>query len=153
MVRQHLPPAPCSVSRPCRLHSSRPDLRIQRRQIGVLVMELPVVHAVRVITRSLAVRFHMTLILLVVFSAGVGSSYGLLRVWVCSMPGRYVFAVLLGYILFVLGVRLWLWYAQKTLPLQSRLRGDDRLADEPTRSTLWPWLPGPRRAPSRSPRY
>jgi hypothetical protein len=79
-------------------------------------VKAPVIHAISVITRSLWVRFHMTLILLLVLLAGIGSSFVLLRLGVHSMPGRYVLAVLLGYALFVFGVRLWLWYAQRALP-------------------------------------
>jgi hypothetical protein len=79
-------------------------------------VKAPIVHAVSVITRSLWVRFHMTLILLLVLLSGIGSSVVLLRLGVRSMPVRYVLAVLLGYALFLLGVRLWLWYAQKALP-------------------------------------
>jgi hypothetical protein len=76
----------------------------------------PVLHAVSVITRSLWVRFHMSLILLLVSFAGIGSSFVLLRLGVRSMPARYTFAVLLGYLLFLSGVRFWLWYARRTLP-------------------------------------
>lgn len=79
-------------------------------------VKAPVLHAVSVITRSLWVRFHMTLILLAVVLAGVGSSFVLLRLGVRSMPVRYVLAVLLGYALFLPGVRLWLCYARKALP-------------------------------------
>ncbi len=79
-------------------------------------VKAPVVHAVTVITRSLWVRFHMTVLLLAVLLAGIGSSFVLLRLGVHSMPGRYVLAVLLGYALFVVGVRLWLWYAGRALP-------------------------------------
>jgi hypothetical protein len=79
-------------------------------------VKAPVVHAVSVITRSLWVRSHMSLILLMVLLAGIGSSVVLRRLGVRSMPGRYVLAVLLGYALFLLGVRLWLWYAQGALP-------------------------------------
>ena len=79
-----------------------------------------VVHAVSVITRSPWVRFHMSLILLVVFLAGIGTSFALLRVGVRSMPIRYVTAVLVGYLLFLLGVRLWLWFVRKSLPLLER---------------------------------
>jgi len=79
-------------------------------------VKAPVIHAVSVITRSLWVRFHMTLILLLVLIAGIGGNFVLMKLGVRSMPGRYVLAVLLGYALFLLGVRLWLWYAQKALP-------------------------------------
>jgi hypothetical protein len=75
-----------------------------------------VLHAVSVITRSFWVRFHMGLILIVVLLGGVGSSYVLLRLGVRSLPGRYVVAVVVGYGLFLLCVRLWLWYAGKVLP-------------------------------------
>jgi hypothetical protein len=79
-------------------------------------MKAPVRHAVSVLTRSLWVRFHMALILLMVFLAGNASSFALLKLGVRSMPARYVLAVLLGYALFLVGVRLWLWYAQEALP-------------------------------------
>jgi hypothetical protein len=79
-------------------------------------VKAPVIHAASVVTRSLWVRFHMTLILLGVLLAGSASSFLLLRLGVHSMPVRYVLAVLLGYALFLAGVRLWLWYAQKVLP-------------------------------------
>ena len=58
----------------------------------------------------------MSVILLVVFVAGIGTSFILLRLGVRSMPVRYVTAVLLGYVLFLLGVRLWLWYVRRSLP-------------------------------------
>jgi hypothetical protein len=58
----------------------------------------------------------MGLILFVVFLAGIGTSFALLRVGVRSMPARYVTAVVLGYVLFLLGVRLWLWFVRKSLP-------------------------------------
>jgi hypothetical protein len=62
-------------------------------------VKAPVIRAVSVITRSLWVRFHRSLILLMVLLAGIGSSIVLRRLGVRSMPGRYVFAVLLGYAL------------------------------------------------------
>lgn len=79
-------------------------------------MKPAVLHAVSVITRSLWVRFHMSVILLVLFLAGIGTNFILLRLGVRSMPVRYVTAVLLGYGFFLLGVRLWLWYVRRSLP-------------------------------------
>jgi hypothetical protein len=58
----------------------------------------------------------MSLILLVVLLAGIGTSFTLLRVGVRSMPARYVIAVLSGYLLFLLGVRIWLWFVRRSLP-------------------------------------
>ncbi len=58
----------------------------------------------------------MTLILILVLLAGIGGGIVLLKLGVRSMPARYALSVLLGYAVFVLGVRLWLWYAHKALP-------------------------------------
>jgi hypothetical protein len=98
-------------------------------------VKAPVIHAVSVITRSLWVRFHMTLILLLVLLAGIGSSVVLMKLGVGSMPVRYVLAVLLGYASFLLGVRLWLWYAQGALP---HLRREVIEVDQGTRRASMP---------------
>jgi hypothetical protein len=79
-------------------------------------MKPAVLHAIAVITRSLWVRFHMTLILLLVVLAGVATNWVLLQVGARSMPIRYVAAVLVGYLFFFVGVRLWIRYARATLP-------------------------------------
>jgi hypothetical protein len=75
-----------------------------------------VIHAVGLITRALWVRFHMTLILFATVVAGIVTTFLLLRLGLRSMPARYVLAVLVGYSLFFLGVRAWLWYARRALP-------------------------------------
>jgi hypothetical protein len=79
-------------------------------------MKPAVLHAIAVITRSLWVRFHMALILLLVVLAGVATNWILLRAGTRSMPLRYVVAVLVGYLFFFVGVRLWIRYARTTLP-------------------------------------
>jgi hypothetical protein len=90
------------------------------------LVKAPVLHAVSVITRSLWVRFHMGLILVVAWLAGMGSSLVLVRLGVRSMPVRYLLAVVLGYLLFLVGVRLWLGYARKALPhLQREIVEDE----------------------------
>ena len=79
-------------------------------------MKPAVIHAIFLITRSLWVRFHMTLILLTVVLVGVATNWILLRVGARSMPLRYVAAVLVGYLFFFVGVRLWMRYVRATLP-------------------------------------
>ena len=51
-------------------------------------MKPAVIHAIFLIMRSLWVRFHMTLILLVVVLVGVATNWILLQIGVRSMPLR-----------------------------------------------------------------
>jgi hypothetical protein len=73
-------------------------------------------HAASVVVRSLWVRFHMGLILVAVLVSGVVASRQLLHLGVRSMAVRYPVAALAGYLLFFVGVRVWLWYARLSLP-------------------------------------
>lgn len=56
------------------------------------------------------VRFHMSLILAAVTASGVLASKGLLELGVHSLRLRYPVAVLVSYLVFLLLVRLWIWY-------------------------------------------
>jgi len=56
------------------------------------------------------VRFHMSLILAAVIASGILVSKGLLGLGVHSLRLRYPLAVLGSYLVFLLLVRLWIWY-------------------------------------------
>jgi hypothetical protein len=56
------------------------------------------------------VRFHMSLILTAVIASGILASKGLLEFGVHSLRLRYPLAVLGSYLVFLLLVRLWIWY-------------------------------------------
>jgi hypothetical protein len=58
------------------------------------------------------VRFHMSLILTAVIASGVLTSRGLLELGVHSLRLRYPLAVLGSYLVFVLLVRVWIWYVK-----------------------------------------
>jgi hypothetical protein len=55
-------------------------------------------------------RFHMSLILTAVIASGVLTSKGLLELGVRSLRLRYPVAVLASYLVFLLLVRVWIWY-------------------------------------------
>jgi hypothetical protein len=64
----------------------------------------------RRIAQRFFVRFHMSLILTAVIASGVLSSKGLLELGVHSLRLRYPLAVLASYVVFLLLVRIWIWY-------------------------------------------
>jgi hypothetical protein len=67
------------------------------------------------------VRFHMSLILAAVTASGVLTSKGLLELGVHSLRLRYPVAVMTSYLVFLLLVRLWIWYVTlRTRSLSSR---------------------------------
>ena len=97
------------------------------------------IHAIFLITRSLWVRFHMTLILLVVVLVGVATNWILLQIGVRSMPLRYVAAVLVGYLFFFLGVRLWIRYVRATLPHLDHQILEVHQGERPALPFQWGW--------------
>ena len=105
-------------------------------------MKPAAIHAIFLITRSLWVRFHMTLILLVVVLVGVATNWILLQVGVRSMPLRYVAAVLVGYLFFFLGVRLWIRYVRATLPHLDRQILEVHRGEMPALPLQWGWSGG-----------
>ena len=56
------------------------------------------------------IRFHMSLILTAVIASGVLTSKGLLELGMHSMRVRYPLGVLASYLVFLLLVRIWIWY-------------------------------------------
>uniref|UniRef100_Q023N5 Uncharacterized protein n=1 Tax=Solibacter usitatus (strain Ellin6076) TaxID=234267 RepID=Q023N5_SOLUE len=56
------------------------------------------------------IRFHMSLILTAVIASGVLTSKGLLEPGLFSMRVRYPLGVLTSYLVFLLLVRIWIWY-------------------------------------------
>ena len=62
------------------------------------------------IAHAYFVRFHMSLILSAVIASGVLASKGLLVLGVHSLRLRYPIAVLASYLVFLMLVRLWIWY-------------------------------------------
>src|SRR4051795_2792142 len=56
------------------------------------------------------VRCDMSLILLVVVAAGVGSSKLMLECGLHSLPIRYPLALLVSFLAFLLLIRVWIWY-------------------------------------------
>src|SRR5438105_274467 len=56
------------------------------------------------------VRCDMSLILLVVVAAGVGSSKLMLECGVRSLPIRYPLALLISFMAFLALIRVWIWY-------------------------------------------
>lgn len=64
------------------------------------------------IAHSFFVRFHMSLILTAVIASGVLTSKGLLELGVHSLRLRYPLAVLGSYLMFVMLVRIWIWYVK-----------------------------------------
>jgi hypothetical protein len=64
----------------------------------------------RRIAHDYFVRIHMSLILAAVIASGVLASKGLLDLGVHSLRLRYPIAVLSSYLVFLLLVRLWIWY-------------------------------------------
>ena len=105
-------------------------------------MKPTVIHAIFLVTRSLWVRFHMTLILLVVVLVGVATNWILLRFGVRSMPLRYVAAVLVGYLFFFLGVRLWIRYVRTTLPHLDHQILEVHQGERPALPLRWGWAGG-----------
>jgi hypothetical protein len=85
-------------------------------------MRPSVMHAATVMVRALWVRFHVALILFAVVVVGMLANALLLRLGLRSLAVRYPLDVLLGYASFFVGVKLWLRYAEATLP--PRLRHD-----------------------------
>jgi len=59
------------------------------------------------------VRLHMTMILTLVTLTGVVTSIVLLRAGITTMWLRYSLAVITAYLVFLLGIRLWIWYVLK----------------------------------------
>jgi hypothetical protein len=64
----------------------------------------------RRIVHAYFVRFHMSLILTAVVASGVLTSKGLLELGLRSLRLRYPIAVLASYLVFLLLVRVWIWY-------------------------------------------
>src|SRR5947209_3653015 len=62
------------------------------------------------IVHAYFVRFHMSLILTAVIASGVLTSKGLLELGLHSLRLRYPVAVLASYLVFLLLVRVWIWY-------------------------------------------
>ena len=62
------------------------------------------------ILKGYFVRFHMSLILSAVMASGLHASKALLMAGVFYLPVRYALAVLTSYLVFLLMVRLWVWY-------------------------------------------
>jgi hypothetical protein len=56
------------------------------------------------------IRFHMSLILIAVVGSGVLTSKGLLELGMHSLRLRYPLGVLASYLVFLLLVRIWIWY-------------------------------------------
>jgi hypothetical protein len=56
------------------------------------------------------IRFHMSLILATVVASGVLTSKGLLELGMHSLRLRYPLGVLASYLVFLLVVRIWIWY-------------------------------------------
>jgi hypothetical protein len=56
------------------------------------------------------IRFHMSLILMAVIASGVLTSKGLLELGVHSLRVRYPIGVLASYAVFLMLVRIWIWY-------------------------------------------
>ncbi len=60
-------------------------------------------------------RFHMVVILAAVISSGVLASKGLMELGV-SLGYRYPIAVAVSYVVFLLLVRVWIWYVSVRSP-------------------------------------
>ena len=60
-------------------------------------------------------RFHISVILLFTGIAGFLTSFSLLRLGVSAMSVRYPIAILIGYCVFLLLLRLWLWLQRRSL--------------------------------------
>ncbi len=71
------------------------------------------------ILRQYFVRFHMSLILAAVIASGVLLSKGLLELGVHSLRLRYPLAVLGSYLVFLLLVRVWMWYVSTRMAASS----------------------------------
>jgi hypothetical protein len=84
----------------------------------------------------------MTLILLVVVLVGVATNWILLQIGVRSMPLRYVAAVLVGYLFFFLGVRLWIRYVRATLPHLDHQILEVHQGERPALPFRWGWSGG-----------
>lgn len=65
----------------------------------------------RRIARAYFVRFQMSLIVAAVIASGVLTSKGLLELGVDSLTFRYPLAVLGSYLVFLVLIRIWIWYA------------------------------------------
>ncbi len=78
-------------------------------------MRRSVYHAAKVITRFLWVRFHVTLILAVVVMVGLLANWLALHLGLRTMAVRYPLGVLVGYVAFFAGVKVWLGYAETAL--------------------------------------
>src|SRR5258707_15244763 len=79
----------------------------------------------RRIAHTYFVRFHMSLILAAVIASGVLTSKGLLDLGVHSLRLRYPLAVLGSYLVFLLLVRVWIWYVSIRGRAVDRLGGPD----------------------------
>lgn len=62
------------------------------------------------VAHAYCVRIHMSLILAAVVASGVLTSKGLLELGVHSLRLRYPIAVLASYLVFLLLIRVWIWY-------------------------------------------
>ena len=69
------------------------------------------------------VRFHMSMILAAVIASGVLSSKLLLELGVHSMRLRYPLATLSSYLVFLLLVRVWIWYVARNAMARSSSSG------------------------------
>lgn len=79
----------------------------------------------RHIAKRFFVRFHMSLILAAVIASGVGASKLLMELGLGEVRVRYPIAVLASYLVFLLLVRIWIWYVTPgRLRLSPDLDGD-----------------------------
>ena len=69
------------------------------------------------IASRFAVRLHCALILLACFGVGLFVTHLLLAAGVDTMWLRYALALFAAYLTFLLGVRIWLWYAGYDRPM------------------------------------
>lgn len=69
----------------------------------------------RMLGRRFMVRFHMTLIVIAVVGASLGTSKLLLMAGVSNMVARYPLMVVSGVLVFLVCIKLWLWYIQHSL--------------------------------------
>jgi hypothetical protein len=107
-------------------------------------MRRSVYHAAKVITRFLWVRFHVTLILVVVVMVGLLANWLALHLGLRTMAVRYPLGVLVGYGAFFAGVKVWLGYAETALSPKLRaelvrVELDPRPGAAPMESPKQPW--------------
>jgi hypothetical protein len=73
----------------------------------------------RKIQEGFFLRFHMSLILLGVFFAGLIISKGLLEIGLTNLTLRYLMVILFSYLVFLFFIRLWLLYIKRASALPS----------------------------------